>query len=202
MISYPFIEDLFKGILQHSNAIKGRFHVSYKYGAQEINSDLLGEVLKDVQAVRKYPLAMMIAPRSRGQYKSKALNMWDRYRITMFFVKPSFYDSNNQVSFPNPNTGTSLHSVQMDWQDMRRCAINFLKQLDNLQSGGGRVFRIAREDDTLIHPLSIVGADRVSGVRLDFDLELWMECVLEDYDEFINWDLLNISMDSHPEHAL
>lgn len=198
MTSYPYIIDLFKGVLVKSRAIEGRFYVSHRYGAQEINSDQLGEVLTDLLKGKKYPLALMAPPNSTGYLQHD--NAWEEYHIIMFFVKTTYYDSFNMVSSPNLNTKTSMHTVPSDWHDMKRCAINFLRQLDKLQRTFPKpLFRVPKHFQ-FIYPVSIVGADRVSGVKLTFDMELFVGCELEDYDEYLTE--LELAVDSHLEHKL
>lgn len=196
MISYPYIEGLFKAILTRSKAIKGRFHTGYRYGLQEINSDLLGEVLKDVVEAEKYPLMLMAPPHSRGVMTIDE-GMWERYRIIGFFMKTSYYGTGNTT---NSRTNTSTHTVLQDWHDMKRCAVNFQRALLKIQrETHGLQFRVPN-NQALYVPMSAIGADHASGIKLDFDLDVFIGCNLEDYDEYPS--NLELVLDSHPEHAL
>lgn len=197
MTSYPYLIDLFKGILTRSKAMQGRFHISYRYGAQEINSDQLGELLKDFTDTKKYPMVLMVAPRSHLMPSVRA-GEWELYRCILFFVKTMFYNEVGTSSM-NSKTKTSLHTVPEDWHDMHRCAVNFVRQLDSVQRAQQRLFRLPKTT-SLIMPISGVGTDRTVGVRLDFDIELYLGCELEDYDEYVIE--LDIISDSHPEHKL
>ncbi len=193
MISYIFIKDLFQTILSQSHAIQGRFHIAHRYGAQEINSDQLGEVLKEITTTQKYPLSVLVPPTSRGNFGRDP--MWERYRIIIFFMKSTYYGAGNAT---NPQTRTSIHSVEEDWHDMKRVANNFLKQLENVQrTTKNSVFRVPTNTN-IFYPVSILGQDRVSGIKLDFDLDIFQACELEDYDTLI--DNPEIPLDSHPEH--
>lgn len=199
MISYTYLKDLFQSVFDTSRAIQGRFHVSYRYGAQEINHDQLGEIIKEIKDAKKYPLAIMLAPRSQVM-PSNRMGEWETYRITIFFVKTMFYDGDNNISMQNPKTKTSMHDVLYDWHDMKRCAINFGRRLDKIvREPGEKFFRLPKTEARII-PVSGVGSDRTSGVRYDFDFELWLGCELEDYDEYL--PEFQIQDDSHPEHKL
>ena len=197
MVSYPYIQDLFTAILKQSKTIQGRFHMSYRYGAQEINSDELGELVS-VISEKKYPLALMPPPTSRGEINSTKEGDWERYRIIIFFVKTSFYGEGNKVNY---NTNTSTHTILHDWHDMKRAAYAFKRKLEFIQrnSKGLSKHRVPN-NQCLCFPVSTNGNDRVSGVKFDFDLDLYIGCPPnEDYDHF---DIPEIKDDSHPEHKL
>jgi len=203
MRSYPFIEELFTNVLDKSQAIKGRFHICPKYGL-EINSDQLGEVMQDLvksSSKNKYPLALLMPPRSTGNYTGKN-GEWENYRLVMFFLTTSFYNGANQVKFVNPNTQTSTHTIPEDWHDMKRCAVNFLKVLDQVQRQKSLItdqFRLG-QDSKIFDPVSNIGADRASGVRLTFTASLFLGCELEDYNEADISSITVPAADSHPEH--
>lgn len=183
MISYSYISDLFTAVLQQSATIQGRFFLSARHGA-EINSDVLGQVLTDAVTQvqnQKYPLALMMAPSSRGELS--IASPWQDYTITMFFLRPTYYDAFNQVADVNSNTQTSMRPVMKDWEEMGFCAINFIRALDAVQRNGNinSYFRLKKETRA-IFPVSFIGADRVSGVRLDFAISLFVGCEAEDID--------------------
>lgn len=203
MLSYPFINDLFKAVLAASAAIQGRFHICPK-GGTEINSDELGEVIQDLVQSRtegapRYPMALLMPPRATGSY-SRA-DGWDEYSITLFFLKQSYVNSENQTQDPNPNTGTSMHTVPQDWHDMKRCAVGFMRALDLLQRRNTGAWRITPRSRTTT-PVTKVGIDGASGVRLDFYLQLFIGCDLEDYTQEDLTGLILPTTDSHPQHQL
>lgn len=199
MTNYPYIKDLFTAVLDQSQAVQGRFHMSYRYGAQEINSDNLGEVLKEVDKSVKYPLVVMVPPHSQFKSEGKT-SEWEQFRIVLFFCKTSFYNSDNTIADMNEKTRTSLHEVFQDWHDMKRCAINFIRALSNVQRNTFPVKFMVESNQILCIPFSIVGTDRVAGVRLDFDIKLFLGCTVEDYSEYPT--NLIISDDSHPQHEM
>jgi hypothetical protein len=203
--SYQYIEDLFRNVLKQSIAIGGRFHVAPK-GGLEINSDEVNEVLVDLLARvagQKYPLVLIMAPRSMGNYTDK-LGEWDKYRIVLFFLQTTYYDSANQVRAINVNTRTSTHTILQDWHDMKRAGVNFLKVLKQVMLNNGlnnSVFRLEQENK-YFDPVSMVGTDRASGVKLEFNVSLFLGCIVEDYTpEGIAAIALPVE-DSHPEHKL
>ncbi|WPV66292.1 hypothetical protein [Chitinophaga sp. LS1] len=208
MTSYPFIEAFFKSVLEQSKGVQGRFHLCPRFGL-EINSDQLeGVINDDIKPVagQKYPLAIMMPPRSQGCFDGK-MGEWERYRAVMFFLNTTYYTGNNQIKAPNPNTRTSTHTITQDWHDMKRCAVNFLRVVDQLQRDRGltnSIFRLpgGSQYDKMIDPVSLIGTDRVSGVRLDFQFSLMVGCEIEDYNiEDISLITVPVA-DPHPEHKL
>jgi len=203
MTSYPFIKDLFTNVLLKSKAIKGRFYICPRFGI-ELNSETLSQVLSEAlvnaKPHNKYPLALMMPPRSRGEVKFN-LDEFEAYHITMFFLKQTYYGEGAAI---NKNTQTSTHTVDEDWHDMKRCANGFVRVLDRMtRKTPGLVskFRI-HPDDKLFNPVSLIGTDRASGIQLDFNISLFTGCTLEDYTEA---DIETIEVpvsDSHPEHLL
>ena len=182
MNGYTFIGNLFKSVLFDSPIIQGRFNIAYRYGAQEINSDILGEVLTDLGEAKVYPLCVMAPPHSTVEISGKA-GEWERLRIIMFFVDTTFY-TNRTVKSSNPKTKTSTQSVPQEWQNMKIAAVNFVRALSILQrSTINSLFRIPN-NQTLIVPISSIGTDRVSGVRLAFDFDLYIGCDIPDYTDY------------------
>lgn len=207
MISYPFISELFTNVLLKSKAIEGRFYMCPKWGS-EINSDELGQVIKDLVippgTVKRYPLALMMPPASNAKYVDKN-GEWESYRAKMFFLTTTYYTGTNQPKSPNPNTKTSTHTIIQDWHDMKRPAQNFIRVLDMVQRSNSLIrdkFRLDQHRDRMISPVTMVGDDRASGVMLDFLFSVFIGCEIEDYDEA---DISSIEIpeaDSHPEHQL
>jgi hypothetical protein len=133
---------------------------------------------------------MMAPPTSQTQIGGGRQDGWDEYRLILFFVKQSLADS------VEPDTKTSQHRVVHDWHDMKRCAINFLKALRQIPPTKSRL----PPHKILIVPFSNVGNDRLAGVSVHFDYEVWLGCTPEDYDEYPT--CINIEDDTHPEHSL
>lgn len=207
MNSYPFQSELFKNILEHSKAIEGRFFVCPNMG-REINSDELGQVIKDIfdnsGLKKKYPLCLQMPPICYG-YFSDSKGEWEMYKGILFFLTSTYYDGNNQVKSPNTATGTSTHTIPEDWHDMKRAAVNFVRVLNSLTRSKGLIntrFRLTQDKEKIITPVSQIGVDKASGVRLDLWWSQFTGCVIEDYDEGEISDIVIPEEDSHPEHAL
>jgi len=211
MISYPFIQDLFTNVLSKSKAIKGRLFVCPKNGT-EINSDELYALIEDLvvpnRLEKKYPLALLMPPVSFGQYTTwptAGNGEWEKYRFMMCFLTTTYYSGTNQTMTPNPKTKTSLHTIPQDWHDMHRCAVNFIRVLNRFIKSEGLIntsFRLDQERDKVITPISEIGTNRVSGVRLEFNGSVFIGCELEDYDAEEVCSIEVPAADSHPEHQL
>lgn len=194
MTNYVYISNLFKAILSHSKAIQGRFYTSNRYGMQEINYDQLGEVISEIKAPKKYPLAMMAPPHSYIDFGGTHAG-WEDFRIILFFVKQSLVEN------PDNKTRLSTHSILEDWHDMKRVGLNFLRVLiENQRRIGQSVYNVPTSQKPLCIPFSNVGADRIAGVKLDFTFRLFTGCELEDYENFPND--INVDLDGHAEHEL
>lgn len=207
MISYPFIQELFTNVLAKSRAIRGRLFLCPKMGT-EINSDELGAIIADLvvpdRLEKKYPLALLMPPVSFGQYTAKN-GEWEKYRFTMCFLNTSYYSGTNQTMTPNTSTKTSMHTIPQDWHDMKRVAGAFIYVLNKFSKDQGLIntsFRLDQERDKIITPISEIGFDRVSGVRLEFMGSVFIGCELEDYDAVEISSIEIPAGDSHPEHQL
>jgi len=206
MLNYLFLQELFKNILQYSKTIRGRFIVAPRYGG-EINTDnleqIIGELATD-KVIKEYPLALLLPPKTDIEYIREG--SWENYQIILFFLTPTYYTSATKVhhtKWPNKSTGTSRHSIIMDWYDMKRAALDFLRVLDRLSTITTEqpMYRLVK-GPIYIDPVSLQGVDRVSGVRLQFNMQIWTGCELEDYNEV---DITRITIPKnikHPIHEL
>ncbi len=186
MSTYRYIKSLFTKILKASSDIEGRLYLCPKYGV-EINFEQLGEVIEDaVKTVpgQKYPLALMMPPRSIASFTEKN-GEWEEYRIVMFFLTTTFYNGVGQVKALNSNTQTSTRPITEDWVQMRRAAVEFLnvlKKVEKRDSLQNFAFRLD-PGRKVIDPISNVGVDRASGVRLEFAASLFTGCDLQTYTD-------------------
>lgn len=207
MISYPFIEQLFKNILTASKGIEGRFVICPQMGV-EINTDNFNQVIEaeyeQRKWERKYPVALMMPPSSAGSYTGRN-GEWEEFQFIMFFLKTSYFSSTNQTVNPNPNTKTSRHTIPQDWTDMARCAKSFLNVLASIQKTANLIntaFRLDHTGNRIIRPVSLVGADTLSGVRLDFRASLYLDCINEDYEDEDISEIEIPDLDLHPVHNM
>jgi len=185
MNSFPLLIDLFQAVLDQSKTIEGRFCPVYRSGA-ELNSDEMGQVITDViqdGKFQKYPVAILFPPRGLGEIKGKD-GSWMDWSVTMFFLQTSYSDAHNYTRDRNPSTGTSMHPVYMDWQEMATAAVSFHRILSKFGVYMGLInesFRMKQGEKVGIEPVSLAGKDRVSGVRLDFRCSTFFDCLTEDY---------------------
>lgn len=196
MISYPYIEDLFGSVLKHSKAIKGNFIVSYN-SLHNLNYEDFAKLVEDKVAKtgKKYPVAILSAPVS---YPGDNLEEFESYIFSLFFLKQT-YKQGEQM---NESTATSNHKVLHDWHDMKRCAKNFILVLGEVTNDPetSQYFRLLSVDKYT--PVSMIGVDQISGVRLDFKGLLFSGCELEDYDNNVLDEFQLPVGDSHPEHKM
>jgi hypothetical protein len=206
MISYPFINDLFKTIFSKSKGIEGRFFISRKIG-QELQASDWDDILKDefVQNPdKKFPVAVMMPPIAYGIFNDTVQGGWKNYRISIFFLKQSYQNAAGQIAAVNKATNTSTHLVMYDWHDMDRCAENFLKSLNYVIVKNRLYIDTIRMDDRVqkyITPVSEIDGKRLSGVRLDYCVQLFGQC--DEIEDYVREDLDDITIpdrDSHPIH--
>lgn len=202
MIGLPFISELFTSVLEASKTIEGRLIYCAKQGA-EVNMDDFNTVIDqsfEVGSRKIYPVALMMPPISRGFFTEEE---WEGYQFTLFFLTSSFYNTETGTVDPNPDTLTSTHTVINDQHDCGRMARDFIRVLDDLARSRGLIrtsFRLGQKSPRMITPVAYIGADRLAGVRLDFDATVYNGCLLEDYTED-GIDAIKIPQeDSHPAH--
>jgi hypothetical protein len=201
MLSYPYIESLFKAVLAQSFVMQGHFHTCPHFGG-ELNTGNMEEVL--IQSLgtdykkKIYPLTLMLPPRSSGDYTNDYFK--DEYDIVLYFLTTTFYTARNQIKTLNPDSLVSQHPIVFDWHDMKRCAVKFLKALQEVAGITG-TFYVKEGERPYISPISTIGTDRVSGVMVSFVFSLGESCTDEDYPvDFLSKIQLPDATDIHPEH--
>lgn len=185
MNSYNYIESFFKAILLQSKTIQGRFFVLPQNGV-ELNTDELKQVMQNANGETKFPICVMMPPRSEGVFGK--MDEWENYKIDLFFLNTTFYNGVNEVSDPNPYTGTSMRPVTQEWEDMKQAATDFMRVLQLVQKGNNdqsvnmlnNLFRLG-QGSKYIDPVSFVSDHRLSGVRLRFEAAIYTTCAIEDY---------------------
>jgi hypothetical protein len=181
MQPYSLLYQIFKAVLNQSATIQGRVYWAPQFGI-EINTDQLNQVFSEHSIPKKYPLSLIMPPRSNGKMGVKS-NVWESYSITMFFLRTTYYEG-TQVARRNLKTGTSERPVTEDWDAMKAASNDFIKVVKLVQDRDRLYqtsFRLS-DDPAYSVPVSFVGTDRVSGVRLDFKCSIFVPCELTDYD--------------------
>jgi hypothetical protein len=203
MTNYLFLDELFRSVLSKSKAIEGRFYTTPKFGI-ELNTDTIGEMLTEAllnsDPKKKFPLVLMMPPRSSADIKLKE-GGWEEFILTTFWLKTSFYGPGANL---NPATQTSQHTLEQDWHDMKRAAVNFIRVLKMVtrKPEFSSVFHLVNSTPQQFTPVSSIGHDRASGVQMNFRVELFDGCTLEDYEPDDIADISLPALDSHPEHQL
>lgn len=185
MNSYGYIEQFFKAILQQSLTIRGRFYLLARQGF-ELNTDEFEQILTNSGQERKFPLVVMLAPRSSGVFNAN--DEWEEYNFQLYFLNTTYYTGLNEISQLLVDTQTSGRSVTSEWEDMKQSAVDFIKVLRNVQRGQNgqstimlnNLFRLPN-DRVLIEPISFAGTHRLSGVRLSFKASVYTSCGIADY---------------------
>ena len=160
--------------------MEGRFHICPHWGS-ELNAGNLERVIEQTIGelpAKKYPLTIMMPPRSSGDFADGEYGVKEGYNFVLLFLTTTFTDGNGQVKNPNPDTGTSMHTIVEDWHDMKRCAASFMRVLKELMPAN---FILSERTPQYIDPISTMGNDRLSGVMLQFAATLFTGCELEDY---------------------
>lgn len=199
MIGLPFITDLFTNILGASRTIEGRLFYCAK-GGGEINTDTFDQVITQSFSspeAKVYPVVIMPPPGSRFTGGD-----WETYNISLFFLTSSFYGPDG-IKDVNPDTMTAQHTILADAHDMGRAARNFLNALDALCRARGLVadrMRYLGKVPAGIFPVAEIGVDRLAGVRIDFVIDVFNGCKMEDYNLETLAEIVIPQDDSHPEH--
>lgn len=181
MKQYSYIFQLFSTILGLSSTMQGRLFWAPQMGL-ELNSDQLHQVLGSAGIQKKYPLVLMMPPRSTGMLGAKEAS-WQDVRISLFFLTTTYYNSHGTAN-RSLSTNTSLRPVQEDWDDMKVASDDFMRALRKVHDERqlfNSVFRL-KKPDAYTTPISFLGVDRVSGVRLDFEVSIFTTCEFSDYD--------------------
>lgn len=128
--------------------------------------------------------------RSQGKFIVKN-DEWESYQFEMFFVNTTYYSGANQTKSKNSGTGTSSKPIIQEWEEMKVAALDFIRVLQLVQKGNNgdsvimlnNMFRLHTDRKKYIEPVSIVGTNRLSGVRLLFEADVFTTCAIQDYVE-------------------
>ncbi|WP_428067396.1 hypothetical protein [Chryseobacterium gambrini] len=189
--------ELYKNIIAKSKVMK-RFVIAPGYG-KDLNKNNFGELAVDIYKSLndgvKYPVCIMFPPVEFPDFDKN----WSRYNCKLFFLTHPF-DSSKGTMNKNPFNALSMHTVQETWKDMNVCAKSFRKFLIRvIEKNTGSL----RDPDcsVAIERFSEIGNDGIAGVSLTFDIDLVIDCDIEDYsEEDISSFQLNKN-DLHKHHA-
>lgn len=185
-------DGLFHNIVKASSILAGRYNI-LPYGASDLNAN---NVLTGIELPKDtYPLAVCLPPVSSVPGTTQS-NIGERFVFRMLFLCKSFYSGDNKIKSPDPNTNTSMHTIPMDWNDMKNTAMGFMNSLEQLIPILTGDFIIEQRKDWIINRISNKGVDGVSGVMLTFYGAIGLACEYPDYDVSV----ITLPMEEHEPH--
>lgn len=173
--------NLFKEIIKNSYTLQGRFLMAEGYG-NDLNNGNFDDVIKDAlgglqpQQI-KYPLAVLMPPFEQIRnfhYK------FSSFRIDIFFLE-EHQQLNNQFKDWNIKTNAGERQIMEDWVEMRKVATQFKATLDKIikeQVLSNKFHSI--ESTESIRRLSKMNNDRLNGVLLSFEMQIFLDCDTSD----------------------
>lgn len=194
-----FIYELFEEILRHSTVIEGRFAV-VKSGADlnEANhAELVRDAIGGLTDARKYPAAILLPPSEMVPSYHKG---WSTFRMTMYFLTKHGRTGANELKTPDYDALISEHTVMQDWKDMRECAGDFRVAFNRVSRKLISSLRENNGNPDMIERVSWTNNDMLNGVRISFDVDLFMPCEPSDYPSNLP-DLITLpDINAHPLH--
>jgi hypothetical protein len=175
-----FLYQLFQNILAKSNVIAGRFVVAEGYG-NDLNANAYDNAIIDalgqLATPQKYPVAILLPP---VEIVSDRGTGWCRFKLRMFFLSTTYNDGASAIAGIAANTNTSSESINHVWNKMRNCAGDFRTVFNTLVRMRGLINSIREADEAadVYERYSMMNNDRVSGVCLSFELDLFRGCAV------------------------
>jgi hypothetical protein len=186
-------DGLFHQIVKQSAIMNGRYAVLEK-GSHDLNLNNLLSGL-DIPS-DKYPIVACLPPVSELPCSLKGSNAWESFNFRLLFLTRTYNTGDNQVKFPDRNNNSSLHSIAMDWADMKRLARAFMNALETVQVRLRGEFRLSQKDTWKFIPVSVKQNDVLSGVLLLFSGSIAAPCEFTD----INIQAIELPTATHEEH--
>lgn len=171
-------DGLFHNIVKQSAVFDSRYGVLPK-GGQDLN---LNNILAGIEFPKaKYPGVFCVPPLSELPATVQQA-AWECFYFRLFFLCTTGYAGDNKIKSPDPSTNTSLHTVPMDWNDMKNLALGFMNALEKIQKSIITQFRLKQSGKWKIVRLTKLQNDNLSGVMLQFEAELATSCEFTDID--------------------
>lgn len=189
------IYQLFKDIISLSKVMQ-RFVIAPNYG-NALNENNMGELIKDafnsLKDPVKYPVCLMFPPVEFPDFDKN----WTRYNCKIFFLTTPFNGNQGTLKI-NPLNALSEHTVIHTWKDMNVCAKSFRKFLiEVIEKNADKGIRNP-DSAVVIQRFSNVGNDGVAGVSLTFDIDIRIDCEIEDYSAA---DLSSFKLNTNDLHT-
>ena len=180
---------LFHNIVKASSVFNGRYGVLPK-GGYDLN---LNNILSGIEFPKeKYPGVFCMPPISTLPASVQQAS-WECFYFRLFFLCTTFATGDNKTKSPDPNTNTSLHTIPMDWSDMKGLCLGFMNALEKLQPKLRSQFRLGQKENWKLIRLSKIQNDNLSGVMIQFEGQLSVPCEFTD----INIDGIDITTQPH-----
>lgn len=185
-------DGLFHQIIKVSAIMSGRYTV-LPYGASDLNAN---NVLSGIELPKdKYPLVACLPPISYLPGTTQS-NNGETFQFRLLFLAKTFYSGDNQIKTTDPGTNTSMHSIPMDWNDMKIIATGFMNALEKLTPDLSGMFSVSQKSNWSISRVSNKAVDGVSGVLLSFNANVPLPC---DYPD-INFSAIILPTAEHLQH--
>lgn len=185
-------DGLFHNVVKQMPVFNGRYAVLPK-GGIDLNMNNLISALE--LPVAKYPGVFCLPPISELPATVQG-GQWECFYFRMLFLCTTGYTGDNKLKTPDPTTNTSLHTVPMDWNDMKNLALSFLNAIEKLQVKARGVFRLKQREEWRISRLTKVQNDNLSGVIVQFSLEIAAPCEFTDVDV----NAIDLTFPDHQTH--
>lgn len=192
---------LFEALIKQDPVLQGRFFIAEGYG-NDLNANNFDNVIKDalgsIADAKKYPVAILLPP---TELITKGYEWgWSQFRLKMFFLTTTYYQDGSDIKFQNTGNNTSEHPIKWDWKDMREVAGNFrINFNDFTRKNTINAIRERQNVTDYYERVSNMGNDRVSGVSLQFDVNVFVGCKHPSYD-ISKIDIAGILSNIHPQH--
>lgn len=178
-------DGLFHNVVKASAVMNGRYAVLSK-GGGDINRN---NILSDLDLPKaKYPAVFCLPPVSDLGTVQQA--GWENFSFRLLFLATTHYTGDNKIKFPDKNTNSSLHTIPMDWSDMKQIGLNFMNALERIRLTG---FRMNQQGSWKIVRVSDMQNDRLSGVMMVFSAGIAVDCEFTD----INIDNITTTTSDH-----
>lgn len=176
---------LIQHILQYSATIEGRCIVAEGYG-NDLNTGNLAELLQDslgsITTIQKYPLAVILPPIETVRTYEEG---WSIFKLNLYFLTTTFYDNKSSLdsSHINAVNNSSNYSICNNWKDMRAVAGDFRRMFNHYIRKNNLLdtIREIQHSTDVYGRVSLKNNDRLSGVSVQFDVEIFMPCTITDY---------------------
>ena len=176
---------LIQHILQHSATIEGRCIIATGYG-NDLNTNNLAVLLQDslgsITTTQKYPLAIILPPIETVTTYEEG---WSSFKLNIYFLTTTFYDNKSSLDSSRINTAnnSSNYAICNNWQDMRSVAGDFRRMFNHYIRKNNLLDKVRELQRSMdyYNRVSLMNNDKLSGVSLEFEVEIFMSCTITDY---------------------